>query len=47
MQMNFMRAFRIAVVAVAACTVFSFAEDIVAKTSNGSTVILHDNGRWE
>ena len=25
----------------------SFAEDIVATTSNGSTVILHDNGRWE
>lgn len=25
----------------------SFAEDIIAKTSNGSTVILHDNGRWE
>ena len=24
-----------------------FAEDIVATTSNGSTVILHDNGRWE
>ncbi len=27
--------------------VASFAEDIVATTSNGSTVILHDNGRWE
>lgn len=25
----------------------SFAADIVATTSNGSTVILHDNGRWE
>lgn len=25
----------------------AFAEDIIAKTSNGSTVILHDNGRWE
>ena len=25
----------------------SFAEDIIAKTSNGSTVILHDDGRWE
>ena len=47
MQMNFMRAFRIAVVAVAACVSFSLAEDIVATTSNGSTVILHDNGRWE
>lgn len=27
--------------------VFSFADDIIATTSNGSTVILHDNGRWE
>lgn len=27
--------------------VFSFAEDIIATASNGSTVILHDNGRWE
>jgi len=25
----------------------SFAEDIVATASNGSLVILHDNGRWE
>ena len=25
----------------------SFAEDIIATTSNGSTVILHENGRWE
>ena len=25
----------------------SFAADIIATTSNGSTVILHDNGRWE
>ena len=25
----------------------SFAEDIIATTSNGSTVLLHDNGRWE
>ena len=24
-----------------------FAEDIIATTSNGSTVLLHDNGRWE
>ena len=24
-----------------------FAEDIIATTSNGSTVILHENGRWE
>ncbi len=27
--------------------VCSFADDIIATTSNGSTVILHDNGRWE
>ncbi|MBP5248137.1 MAG: hypothetical protein J6Z31_09830 [Fibrobacter sp.] len=26
---------------------FAFAEDISATTSNGSVVILHDNGRWE
>ena len=25
----------------------TFAEDIIATTSNGSTVILHENGRWE
>lgn len=25
----------------------AFAEDVVAMASNGSTVILHDNGRWE
>ena len=25
----------------------TFAEDIIATTSNGSTVLLHDNGRWE
>lgn len=24
-----------------------WADDIIATTSNGSTVILHDNGRWE
>lgn len=24
-----------------------FADDIVATASNGATVILHDNGRWE
>ena len=23
------------------------AADIIATTSNGSTVLLHDNGRWE
>jgi hypothetical protein len=28
----------------AAC---AFAADIIATTSNGSTVLLHDNGRWE
>lgn len=47
MQMNFKRALKLAFVAMAVCTAFSFAEDIVATTSNGSTVILHDNGRWE
>ncbi|WP_295098970.1 hypothetical protein [uncultured Fibrobacter sp.] len=47
MQMNFKRAFKLAFVAMVVCTAFSFAEDIVATTSNGSTVILHDNGRWE
>ena len=25
----------------------ALADDIIATTSNGSTVILHDNGRWE
>ena len=25
----------------------AFANDVVAMASNGSTVILHDNGRWE
>lgn len=29
------------------CTVSSFADDIMATASNGATVILHDNGRWE
>ena len=33
-------------IAAVLCAV-SFAEDIIATTSNGSTVILHDNGRWE
>ena len=32
---------------VFACAVNSFAEDIMATASNGATVILHDNGRWE
>ena len=39
--------FRLALVGVATCAALSLAEDIVATTSNGSTVILHDNGRWE
>ena len=39
--------FRLALVGVAACATLALAEDIVATTSNGSTVILHDNGRWE
>lgn len=30
-----------------AFTTGAFAEDIIAKTSNGSVVLLHDNGRWE
>ena len=47
MQLNFMHLIKVATFAVAACVAFSFAEDIVATTSNGSTVILHDNGRWE
>lgn len=25
----------------------AFAEDLIAQASNGATVILHDNGRWE
>ena len=29
------------------CGVNSFADDIMATASNGATVILHDNGRWE
>ena len=32
---------------VFACAVNSFADDIMATASNGATVILHDNGRWE
>lgn len=43
---------RLSIVSAALCLLFvfasfSFAEDIIAKTSNGSTVILHENGRWE
>jgi Protein of unknown function (DUF3157). len=32
---------------VLVCTVNAFADDIMATASNGATVILHDNGRWE
>ncbi|MCQ2102968.1 MAG: hypothetical protein MJY98_07060 [Fibrobacter sp.] len=41
--------FRTCLVMAAVCLMgtSAFAEDIIAKTSNGSTVILHDNGRWE
>ena len=34
-------------VCLAALAAGAFANDIIATTSNGSTVILHDNGRWE
>lgn len=37
----------VASLCLAAFAVGAFANDIVATTSNGSTVILHDNGRWE
>jgi len=37
----------VALVSLLAFASIAFSEDIVAKTSNGSTVILHDNGRWE
>lgn len=47
MQLKFLRSLSLAVFAVAACVAPSLAEDIIATTSNGSTVILHDNGRWE
>ena len=47
MQFSFLRSLCLAVFAVAACVAPSLAEDIIATTSNGSTVILHDNGRWE
>lgn len=30
-----------------AMAVSTFADDIIATASNGATVILHDNGRWE
>ena len=32
---------------VALMVTTALADDIIATTSNGSTVILHDNGRWE
>ena len=47
MQFSFLRSLCLAVFAVAACVAPSLAEDIIATTSNGSTVILHDDGRWE
>jgi hypothetical protein len=47
MQLNFLRPLCLAVFAVAVWVAPSLAEDIIATTSNGSTVILHDNGRWE
>ena len=37
----------LAAVSLLACASLAFSEDIIATTSNGSTVILHDNGRWE
>jgi len=37
----------IAFLCMAVWVAAAFADDIVATTSNGSTVILHDNGRWE
>jgi hypothetical protein len=32
---------------VALMATSALADDIIATTSNGSTVLLHDNGRWE
>ena len=32
---------------VALMVTSALADDIIATTSNGSTVLLHDNGRWE
>ena len=32
---------------VALMVTSTLADDIIATTSNGSTVLLHDNGRWE
>ena len=29
------------------CAANAFAADVIAMASNGATVILHDNGRWE
>ena len=47
MKMNLTIVRNFALACLLACLSLSFAEDIVATTSNGSTVILHDNGRWE
>lgn len=47
---NMISKFHFSTVALGLLFIFastSFAEDIIAKTSNGSTVILHDDGRWE
>ena len=45
--MNFCALIKVAFFCAITLVSFSIAEDIVATTSNGSTVILHDNGRWE
>lgn len=45
--MKFSSFAKVAVVALGILTTFSVAEDIIATASNGATVILHDNGRWE
>jgi len=38
---------RIVMILAFALVANSFADDIVGTASNGATVILHDNGRWE
>ncbi len=47
MSIKFVKSFLGTVAVALMFCVSSNAEDIVATTSNGSTVILHDNGRWE
>lgn len=47
MVYRFLNLSKVALLCLLAFVAFSFAEDIIATTSNGSTVILHDNGRWE